>query len=63
MKNQALRLVFLKESRQLTGVNAFGIRLRHDILNKWITEKYTADYMLENLRVVLPDDLPSTGQS
>jgi NADH oxidase (H2O2-forming) len=54
-KNQALRLVFLKENRQLTGVNAFGIRLRHDILAKWITEKYTADNMLKNLGEALFD--------
>ncbi|MDF1559589.1 MAG: FAD/NAD(P)-binding oxidoreductase [Bacteroidales bacterium] len=54
-KNQALRLVFLKENQQLTGVNALGIRLRHDVLDKWITEGYTADYMLEHLSEALFD--------
>ena len=54
-KNQALRLVFLKENRQLAGVNAFGIRLRHDVLDKWITEKNTADYFLEHLSEALFD--------
>jgi NAD(P)H-nitrite reductase large subunit len=54
-KSQALRLVFLKENHQLTGVNAFGIRLKHEVLDKWITEKISADYMLENMDKALFD--------
>ncbi len=54
-KNQALRMVFRKDNRQLTGVNALGIRLRHDVIDQWITEKQTISYAFENFSEALFD--------
>ena len=44
-----LRLVFDKETRQLLGVNNFGIRLRHHAFDKWFKEGRTVDHVLEHL--------------
>lgn len=44
-----LRLVFDRESRQLLGVNNFGIRLRHHAFDKWFKEGRTVEHVLEHL--------------
>ena len=44
-----LRLVFDKDSRQLLGVNNFGIRLRHHAFDKWFKEGRTVEHVLEHL--------------
>jgi len=42
-------MVFDKNSQELLGINTFGIRLRHEVCEKWITAKKTMDFVLENL--------------
>ena len=54
-KNIALRLVFLKHNRQLTGVNAFGVRLRHDVVDNWITTMTTVDTVINCFNEALFD--------
>jgi len=44
-----LRINYKKEGRQVTGFNAFGLRLRHATCEKWIREKRTLEYVLEHL--------------
>ncbi len=41
-KDIALRLVFKTQSNQLLGVNAFGIRLRHQLLDEILSSKGSA---------------------
>jgi NAD(P)H-nitrite reductase large subunit len=53
--NQALRFVYMKNTRILTGVNAFGIRLRHEVFDQWLTGKKTLDFVLDNLKDALFD--------
>ncbi len=31
------------------GINAFGIRLRHEIIDRWLTEEQSTDYVIRNL--------------
>jgi NADPH-dependent 2,4-dienoyl-CoA reductase/sulfur reductase-like enzyme len=31
------------------GINTFGIRMRHEVFDRWLTEERTTDYVLENL--------------
>ncbi len=45
-----LRLVFDKKSKALIGVNNFGIRLRHDVVEDWIRHGRTVEYSMEHLR-------------
>ena len=40
---------FNKETNQFLGINTFGIRMRHEIFDKWLTEKRDVDYIMEHL--------------
>ncbi len=46
---KCIKFVFDKESHQLLGVNTFGIRLRHQILDRWMQDKRDIYYVLKNL--------------
>lgn len=45
----SLRLVYNTTDGKLIGVNVFGIRLRHEVFDRWLNEKREVDYILENL--------------
>jgi hypothetical protein len=32
------------------GINTFGIRMRHEIFDRWLTEERSTDYILEHLK-------------
>lgn len=40
---------FHKESHQFLGINTFGIRMRHEIFDRWLTEHRDVDYVIEHL--------------
>ena len=44
-----VRINFNIDNKAVTGVNTFGIRMRHDVWDEWISSKKTIDYVLENL--------------
>ncbi|MHA7864250.1 NAD(P)/FAD-dependent oxidoreductase [Flagellimonas marinaquae] len=44
-----ITLAFDKNSGILLGINTFGIRLRHQIFDRWLSEKRTADFVMEHL--------------
>ncbi|MGY5354695.1 NAD(P)/FAD-dependent oxidoreductase [Wenyingzhuangia sp. IMCC45467] len=37
-------------SRKFIGVNTFGIRLRHNVFDKWLTQERTIEHVLEHLK-------------
>lgn len=45
-----ITMAFHKETRQFLGINTFGIRMRHEIFDRWLTEEQSADYVMEHLR-------------
>ena len=45
-----LFFVFENNSRKFLGVNTFGIRLRHELFDRWLTEERTIEYVLEHLK-------------
>ena len=45
-----ITIAFHKESRLFLGINNFGIRMRHEIFDKWLTEKRDVDHVMEYLR-------------
>ncbi len=47
---QALRVVWDTEDRIVKGVHAFGIRLRHEVLDRYITQGTTVDHLMSNFR-------------
>lgn len=43
-----LHFIFDKESDEFLGVNCFGIRLRHEVLDSWLTAKKDISFVLQN---------------
>lgn len=50
-----LRLRWDKNTEKITGVNNFGLRLRHHAFDKWFSEEKTVAYVLEHFRDALFD--------
>ncbi len=48
-------VVFQKDNRQFVGINVFGIRLRHELFDKFLREKKSVDYIMENLQAAAFD--------
>lgn len=36
-------------SNEFKGINTFGIRMRHEVFDKWLTEKRSVAYVIDNL--------------
>jgi NADPH-dependent 2,4-dienoyl-CoA reductase/sulfur reductase-like enzyme len=45
-----ITIAYDKESKLFLGINTFGIRMRHEIFDRWLTEKRTINYVLEYLK-------------
>ncbi|MDO6601210.1 NAD(P)/FAD-dependent oxidoreductase [Arenibacter palladensis] len=43
-------IAFNKDTQQFLGINTFGIRMRHEILDRWLTEKRSIAYVMEYLK-------------
>ncbi|MEQ8625053.1 MAG: FAD/NAD(P)-binding oxidoreductase [Vicingaceae bacterium] len=46
---KCLKLVYAKKNFALLGVNAFGIRLRHKVVARWIEQESNIHHVIENL--------------
>ena len=46
---KCIHFVWDKRSHQFIGINVFGIRLRHECFDRWIREKKSIQFILENL--------------
>lgn len=44
-----ITVAFDKENRKFLGINTFGIRMRHEIFDRWLTEERSVDYVMEYL--------------
>jgi len=38
------------ETREFKGINTFGVRMRHEVFDRWLTEKRSVDYIIDNLK-------------
>lgn len=45
-----ITVAFDKESRKFLGINTFGIRMRHDIFDRWLSEARDIDHVMEHLK-------------
>ncbi len=48
-EKKAMHFVWNKTSRIFTGVNTFGIRLRHECFDRWLREKKSIDFVIQHL--------------
>ncbi|HDZ14786.1 hypothetical protein LCGC14_1525900 [marine sediment metagenome] len=49
-ENLCITIAFHKDSKQFLGINTFGIRMRHEIFDRWLTEERHTDYVIEYLK-------------
>jgi len=47
---KCITISFKKASRKFHGINNFGIRMRHEVFDRWLNEEKSVDYVIENLR-------------
>ncbi|MEB8327836.1 FAD/NAD(P)-binding oxidoreductase [Flavobacteriaceae bacterium KMM 6897] len=45
-----ITISFHKESKKFLGINTFGIRMRHEIIDKWLTESKSVEHVMAHLR-------------
>lgn len=44
-----ITVAYNKDNNEFLGINTFGIRMRHEIFNRWLTEQKSVDYVMEHL--------------
>lgn len=47
---KCITIAFNKDTNEFLGINTFGIRMKHDTFDKWLTEKRDIDFVVKNLR-------------
>jgi NAD(P)H-nitrite reductase large subunit len=47
---KCITIEYVEDSNLFLGINTFGIRMKHEVFDKWLTEKRSADYVMEHLR-------------
>ncbi|MDT7829234.1 FAD/NAD(P)-binding oxidoreductase [Pricia sp. S334] len=47
---KCITMAYNKDDQKLLGINTFGIRLRHGIVDRWLTEDRSITYVMEYLR-------------
>ncbi|WP_340077400.1 FAD/NAD(P)-binding oxidoreductase [Leptobacterium sp. I13] len=45
---KCIRIAYHKKTNELLGVNSLGIRLRHEVIDKWLTEKRSVNYVIKH---------------
>jgi NAD(P)H-nitrite reductase large subunit len=48
--DKCMTVCYNTASRLFIGINTFGIRLRHETMDKWLTEQRSVDYVLQHLK-------------
>jgi NAD(P)H-nitrite reductase large subunit len=46
---KAITLEYNLENRKFIGINTFGIRMKHEVFDRWLTDKVSVDHVMENI--------------
>ncbi|WP_234859448.1 NAD(P)/FAD-dependent oxidoreductase [Aquimarina aquimarini] len=46
---KCITISYHKETNEFLGINTFGIRMRHEVFDRWLTEKRDVNYVMEHL--------------
>lgn len=49
--NKCITIAYHRDTNEFLGINTFGIRMRHETFDKWLTEKRDVDFVINNLTV------------
>ena len=44
-----ITVAFHKDTEEFLGINTFGLRLRHELFDRWLTENRSVNYVMEHL--------------
>lgn len=47
---RCITIAYHKDSEEFLGINTFGIRMKHEVLDRWLNEKRSLDYVIQNLK-------------
>jgi len=47
-ENICIHIHYEKTSRKFTGINTFGLRLRHEVMDQWLNEERSVDYVIDH---------------
>lgn len=47
---RCVTISYNKNSNEFLGINTFGIRMKHEVFDRWLNEKRTLDYVIQNLK-------------
>ncbi len=47
---KCITIAYHKDDQKFLGINTFGIRLRHEIMDRWLSEERDIHYVMEYLR-------------
>ncbi len=46
---KCMHFVYKQDTHKFIGINVFGVRVRHELFNRWLLEAQTIEYILEHL--------------
>ncbi|WP_100614176.1 NAD(P)/FAD-dependent oxidoreductase [Confluentibacter citreus] len=46
---KCITIAFNRNTNEFLGINTFGIRMRHEVFDRWLTEKRDVDYVINHL--------------
>ena len=46
---KCITVAYHKDNNEFLGINTFGIRMRHEVFDNWLTEKRDVDYVMNHL--------------
>lgn len=49
-KEKVIRINYEQKTKAVSGVNTFGVRMRQEVWERWIAEKKSIEYVIENLK-------------
>ncbi|MDO6491822.1 MULTISPECIES: NAD(P)/FAD-dependent oxidoreductase [unclassified Cellulophaga] len=49
-ENICITIAYHKDTKEFLGINTFGIRMRHEVFNKWLTQKKDIEFVLQHLK-------------
>jgi len=52
---KCIKIISDKQSNSFIGINTFGIRLRHNLFDKWLREERDTQYVIEHIKSALFD--------
>lgn len=47
---KCITIAYHKDTNAFLGINTFGIRMKHEVFDRWLTEKQDLDYVVNHLR-------------